>query len=216
MTAVVGFYRHFPEFFSVGHIDPYSALDEKADELLTPSDDSRDRRRVAGFVVECAPDYFAVGPIEADDTGPLPADHRINHPADDDRRAGEAVTPGAGHAAFFADEIHAQLGVVEFPLDIAVPGIQTVEGASAALGEHLSTIDDRRAARPTRALAVFENRRQPCSPLFRSVGSGEGDHGFLPTAIFEMEHRAIGDNRRRQSLSRFDFPNHSGLVGQLG
>ena len=136
--------------------------------------------------------------------------------ADDDRRAGEAVTPGAGHAAFFADELHAQLGVIEFPLDFAVPGVETVKGASAALREHLATVNDRCAAWPARALAILENRCQPRGPLFRAVGSREGDHGFLPTAIFEMEHRATGDDRRRQSLARFDFPNHLGLIGQLG
>ena len=216
MAAVVGFHRHFPEFRAAGHTDPDGTFDEEANELLPPSDRSRDRRRVAGFVIECVPDCFAVGSVEADDAGSLPADHRIHHPAYDERRAGEAVAPGARHATFFADELHAQLGVIEFPLNFTITGAQTVKGASAALREHLAVVNDRRAAWPARALAILENRRQPRGPLFRAVGSREGDYGFLPTAIFEMEHGAIGDDWRRQSLSRFYFPNHFWLIGQLG
>ena len=214
VSAVVGFHRDVPKFSPIAHVHSDNTLDKKADELLPPGQYGWNRWGIAGFVVESVPDYLTVYTIKTNDAVALAADRRVNHATDYERSVCETVSPRPWDAPFFADEFHAQFGVVNLPLDFARLGVEAVEGASTALREHLSLIDNRSAAWSAWSLSVLKHWGQFLSPLLGAVGNGEGDHGFVSVAILKMKNGSVGHNRRGQAFPGLDLPEHAWLVGQ--
>ena len=151
--------------------------------------------------------------LSADNAVALAADRRVNHAADYERSVCETVSSRPRDSAFFADEFHTQLGVVDLPLNFARLGVEAVKSAAAALRENLAVIDNRSAARPAWPLTVLKHWGQFRSPLLGAVRNGQGDHGFVSISVFKQENRLIGDDRRGQTFPGLDFPEYGWLVG---
>ena len=146
----------------------------------------------------------------------LAADRRVNHAADYERSVCETVSSRPRDSAFFANKFHAQLGIVDLPLNFARFGVEAVKSAAAALRENLTVIDNRSTAWPAWSLSVLKHWGQFLSPLLGAVGNGEGDHGFVSVAILKMKNGSVGHDRRGQAFPGLDLPEHAWLVGQGG